>query len=87
VTGVSVTPTTLSLDVGAKQKLVATVTPPDAADKTVTYKSSDTSIATVASDGTVTAVKAGSATITATAGGKSATVAITVTEPTPPAEG
>lgn len=78
MTGVSVTPTTLSLDVGGKQKLAVTVTPSDAANKTVTYKSSDASIATVASDGTVTALKAGTVTITVTAGGKSATVTVTV---------
>ena len=58
-------------------------------DKTVTYKSSDESVATVAADGTVTAVKAGTATITCTTNAKDkdgkakeATCAITVTEGT-----
>ncbi|RRG08835.1 MAG: hypothetical protein DUD32_09350 [Lactobacillus sp.] len=79
VTGVTVTPTTASVEVGKTTKLSATVAPDDATNKTIAYKSSDEKIATVASDGTVTGVATGSATITATADGKSGTSAITVT--------
>ena len=49
---------------------------------TVTWSSSDTSVATV-TDGVVTAVDAGTATITATAGGYSATCEVTVLDVEP----
>ena len=78
VTGVSVSPTTLSLEVDRTATLTATVSPSDAYDKTVTWSSSDQSVATV-NNGTVSAIKEGKATITATAGGKSATCEVTVT--------
>lgn len=52
--------------VGYTTQLTANVTPNNATNKSVTWKSSDTSIATVSSSGVVTGVKQGSATITAT---------------------
>lgn len=79
VTSVTMSRTTASLNVGETVSLSATVAPSNATDKTVTWASSNTSVATV-SGGTVTAKKAGSATITATAGGKSATCTVTVTD-------
>ncbi|MBR0532706.1 MAG: Ig-like domain-containing protein, partial [Bacteroidales bacterium] len=57
----------------------ATVAPSNATDKTVTWSSSNSSVATV-QGGTVTGVAEGTATITATAGGKSATCQVTVTK-------
>ena len=77
VTGVKLDKATLSLTVGETDTLTATVEPSNATDKTVTWKSSDETVATV-SDGKVTAVAAGKATITATAGDKSATCEVTV---------
>ena len=69
--------TSVSLKAGETAQLTAVVTPDNAADKTVTWTSSDEKIATVA-DGKITAVAPGTATITATAGGKSATCTVTV---------
>lgn len=82
VTGITLAPTTVSIEVGKTAKLAATVTPSNATNQTTVYTSSDDTVATVASDGTVTGVKAGETTITATAGGKSATTAVTVTATT-----
>ena len=78
-----------SISVGNSEKLTATVTPENAANKALTWASSDEDVATVAPDGTVTAVKVGTVTITATAAdgsGKSAVCKVTVTgDTTPPA--
>ena len=71
--------TSLTLTEGDTQKLTATVRPVDAG-VTVTWSSSNTSVASVASDGTVTARNAGTATITAKAGDASAKCTVTVAE-------
>ncbi len=76
--GVSLNKNTLSLIKGSSETLTATVAPADTTDKTLTWASSNTSVATVA-NGTVTAIGAGSATITVTtANGKTATCEVTV---------
>ena len=81
-TGISLNKTALTLDAGNTEKLTATVVPEDSTDKTVTWTSSDTSVAKVASDGTVTALKKGTATITAkTSNNKTATCTVTVKQP------
>ncbi len=63
VTGITLNPTTLELEEGDKFTLTATITPDNATDKTVTWRSSDRAIATVDDNGEVTAVSAGVATI------------------------
>jgi uncharacterized protein YjdB len=84
VTGVTVSPTNVSFtSIEATQQLTATVAPANATNQTVTWSSSDTSVATVATDGLVTAVGCGTATITATTqdGNETATCTVTVTIP------
>ena len=89
VTGITLSQTEAAVTIGGETlTLTATVAPDDATDKTVTWTSSDPTVATVA-DGVVTAVAAGTATITATATNgtddttddKTATCTITVTDP------
>ena len=79
ISGSGVSDGKLSLKSGASVQLTATVTPSNATDKTVSWTSSNSSVAKV-SDGKITAVKAGTATITATAGGKTASVVVTVAD-------
>ncbi len=80
VSSVSLDKTELTLPRLDSYTLLATVGPSDASDKSVTWKSSDESIATVDANGKVTAVKVGKATITVTTvdGGKTATCEVTV---------
>lgn len=80
-TGVSVSKTSINLQVGGSETLTATVTPADANNKNVTWSTSDATVAAVDKNGKVTGIKAGNATITATTedGGKTATCAVTVT--------
>ncbi len=78
VTSIYLDKETLILKEGDTGEIIATVLPEDAADKTVTWTSSDPSIATVDANGKVTALDDGEATITATSGNVSATCLVTV---------
>ncbi|MGD9560104.1 MAG: Ig-like domain-containing protein [Oscillospiraceae bacterium] len=80
VSGVSLNITSHSLKEGETVQLVATVSPANADNKAVSWKSSETAVATVGAGGLVTAVKHGSVTITITTGdgAKTATSSITV---------
>ena len=88
VTGVKLNSTQEKLGVGETITLTATVTPSTATDKTVSWSSSNTSVATVSQNGEVSALKKGTATITVTTkdGGKTATCKITVEDKVYPVE-
>lgn len=77
VTGVTLDKQNADLDIGATLALVASVSPENATDKSVTWSSSDTAVATVA-NGTVTAVGEGTAVITVTTTDGSFSAACTV---------
>ena len=66
VSGVALDKASISIKVGDTETLTATVSPKNAANKKVTWKSSDAAIASVDANGKVTGVKAGEATITVT---------------------
>ena len=82
VTGVTLNKNSTSIEEGSTEQLTATVTPSNATNQSVSWSTSNSSVATV-SNGLVTAVSAGSATITATTtdGGYTASCAVTVTQP------
>ena len=83
VTAVSLNNTSLTLEIGESYTLFATVSPDNATDKSVTWTSSDQSVAMV-EDGKVTAIESGTTTITATtSNGKTASCSVTVNEPAP----
>lgn len=85
VSGITIDKESLQMKV---YHLAATVSPEDATDKSVVWKSEDESIATVDQEGLVTAVKGGSKTmITATSGDFSASCAVTIEEEVIPVKG
>ena len=80
VESVTLNTTSLSMDEGETQSLMATVSPSNADNKKIIWSSSNSSVATVDDRGTVTAIAPGTATITAKSddGGKTATCSVTV---------
>ena len=68
-----------TMEVGDDEKLIATVTPSNATNKNITWKSSDKSIAEVDKNGNITAKKPGTVYITAsTSNGKEDEIKITI---------
>lgn len=78
VTSITLDRTSVTLELGQTTTLVATVRPDNAFDKTVSWTSSDPSVASVDPSGLVCSLKEGSTTVTASAGGKSASCSVTV---------
>jgi|GEM_PF-6210700 len=80
VTGITLSSNTLSMNYKATDALVATVTPDNATNKTVTWKSDNEKVATIDANGSVQAVGRGTAKITATTddGQKTASCEVTV---------
>jgi len=80
VTGVTLSQTTATPRIGETLTLTATVQPTNATNQTVTWTSSDTTVATVNNAGVVNAIALGSATITVTTedGNYTATCEVTV---------
>ena len=66
VSGVQLSATSLSILRGSTEQLTASVLPWTATDRTVTWSTSDASVATVNEKGVVTGVSAGTCTVTAT---------------------
>ncbi|MBR6346487.1 MAG: Ig-like domain-containing protein [Bacteroidales bacterium] len=87
VTGIILTPSSVTIKEEASVTLVPTITPDNAVNKNVTWKSNNNDVATI-NNGVVTGIKAGSAIITATTedGGKTATCSITVERNLAPSE-
>lgn len=82
VTGVSISPSPISLNIGETQQLTAIISPSNATNQSVTWSSNNTSVATV-TNGLVRGISAGTATITVTTtdGGKQATCQVNIGNP------
>ncbi|MDF2567444.1 MAG: beta-fructosidase, levanase/invertase [Oscillospiraceae bacterium] len=80
ISGVSLNKSKLELAIGANESLIAIVSPSDAENKKVTWKSSSPAVATVDQSGKIKAIKEGTATITVTTldGNKTASCVVTV---------
>lgn len=80
VTGVSFNSASVTMTEGESLALVASVTPSNATNQSLTWSSNNTTVATVSANGVVTAKKVGTVTITVITvdGGKTATCLVTV---------
>lgn len=85
VTGVTLDKSEVSIEQGQSVTVKATVAPSNASDKSGAWKSGNAEVATVDQAGKITGVKAGTlnAVFTTKDGAKTASVAVTVTEPAP----
>lgn len=88
VTGIQINENIESIEVGKSKIITATITPSNATDKSITWKSSDESIATVNTSGEITAKKSGTVNITASSSnGKTSTIKIDIKEDSNPLGG
>ncbi len=87
VTGIKLSKSSVTLDVGSTEKLNVTFTPENTTQKLLKFTTSDKNIATITTDGIVKAVKPGKATITVNSASNSKlsaklTVTVKAKEPT-----
>ena len=88
VAGISLDRHELNMLTGGTDTLVATISPDNATDKSVSWASSDPGVVSVDQEGNLSALKPGNATITATAAnGLSDSCAVTVADPDIPVAG
>jgi len=87
VTGISLAPATLDMNVGTTSATTVTFTPVGSDVPITNWVSSNTAVATVNSSGLVSAVGNGTAVITASVSGVSATRTVTVSTPAPTVTG
>lgn len=85
VTSIELDKTNLSLEVGNRYKITATVLPENATDKTLVWESSNTDVVTVDESGNITAVSKGTTTITVSSGNVKNECIVNVTEKVIPA--
>lgn len=81
VSGVTMTPSALTINSGDVRLLIATISPSNATNQAVTWSSSAPGVASIAQDGTLRAISDGTTTITVTSdadGTKKATCVVTV---------
>lgn len=79
ITGIRINEDINDIEVGESRNLTATITPSNATNKNITWKSSDESIAMVTSEGEVITKRPGTVEITATcSNGKTSTIEISV---------
>ena len=80
VSGVTLNKSTTGMLVGGTETLTATIMPTNAANKSVSWSSSNSAVATVSNNGVVTGASVGTAVITVTTsdGGKTASCEVTV---------
>jgi uncharacterized protein YjdB len=79
ISGITLNKSSTTLLVGDSETLKVTISPSNATNKNITWKSSNPTIATVNSSGYVTAKSVGTATITASVGSYQVTCQVTVT--------
>ncbi len=78
VSGVKLNQTEIALNIGDTYKLVATITPEDATNKSLTWSSSDSNIVSVDAEGNLKAQREGTATITVTTVDGNYTASVTI---------
>lgn len=80
LTGISISPANLTLEVGETAKLTTKISPSNATNQNVTWSSSNKSVASISSEGIVNGLKIGTATITVTTadGGKTGSCTVTI---------